>query len=146
MAIKYTVTIALACAGVSLALATRAHADAPLDGIYSLTTNGEVAATWTIQSDCTLSCVADITSSRGWRGYASLSDGHWTMSVYQGRRLKSSYPSGGQSCVPGGNHPLVEKWSWDAATLTGTLESVSGDECEGPLTTAYASITLSKVE
>lgn len=146
MAIKCAVTIALTCAGVSLALAAHAHADAPLDGVYSLTTNGEVTATWTIHSNCTLSCVADIMSSQGWRGYAELSDGRWTMSVYRGRRLKSSYPSDGQSCVLGGDRPLVENWSWDAVALTGTLESVSGDECEGQLTTAHDSVALSKVE
>lgn len=143
---KRAVIIALTCAGVSLVLPADAHADGPLDGVYSLTTNGEVAAKWTIRSDCTRSCVADIASSQGWRGYAELSEGRWAMSVYQGRRRKSSYPSDGQSCVLGGDRPLVNKWSWDAATLTGTLESVSGDECEGPLTTTYASVALSKIE
>ena len=88
-------------------------------------------------------CTADVTSSDGgWHGSAKLENGRWDMSVYLGRRAKSSYPSDGQSCVLGGDYPLAQKWSWDAVTLTGTLESVGGDECEGPLFTDRTSIAL----
>lgn len=144
MAIKVTVALALTCAGACLTSGFHANADAALlEGVYTVSAKGE-ASTWTVQSSCVLTCVAHVRSTEGWQGDANLSEGRWTMSVYQGRRPKSSYPSGRQSCVPGGDYPLVENWAWDAATLMGTVESVSGDECGGRLKRDYAPMALSR--
>ena len=65
------------------------------------------------------------------------------MTVYVGEWIFSSYPSNPATCVSSpSTEPLTQNWSWDAGTLTGTVETVRADQCGGPPTIGHANIAL----
>jgi hypothetical protein len=121
-----------------------ARADQMLSGTYALITTATDPSTWRITSACTPGCIAAITSSQGWRGYATLDRGLWAMAVYLGHWLKSSYPADPANCPAAGGGGLVQNWSWSADALSGTVTTVTGDECGGPVTTSSAPMRLAK--
>jgi hypothetical protein len=138
--------VTVAAVGAALTLAFPAGADDVLTGTYALAAQDDAPAAWSIVSSCTPSCVATVKSSRGWRGYANLSDGRWTMTVYLGPNLMSAWPAQ-PTCVDDGPVvPMSRTWSWDAATLKGTVETASGDACGAPLTISSAPMALVKVD
>jgi hypothetical protein len=118
-------------------------ADDQLGGTYAVTSTADSPSVWTIESSCTPSCVAIVKSSQGWRGYATLQDGRWTMTVYLGQWMRSAYPADPATC-PGDadNAPLTRTWSWDAATLAGSVESVRGDQCGGSRAIEHSPVAL----
>jgi hypothetical protein len=67
------------------------------------------------------------------------------MAVYVAHWNKSSYAPDPADCViSGSDQPLNQTWSWDAATLTGTVETVRSDQCGGPVTIDRAPVRLVK--
>jgi hypothetical protein len=140
------VCIALICAAVTVgwvpATAVSAQADSPLAGQYSVVTAHGGPSRWTIKSACTPACVASVVSSRGWQGYATLVDNSWTMSVYLGHWSGSSYPVDPATCPNSPVGDLVQHWTWSSQTLTGSVETVRGDQCGGPTTVDSADIAL----
>jgi hypothetical protein len=121
----------VAYAGVFLAPAAPVWADDLPSGIFAVNTDGEASA-WTVESDCTPSCVARIVSSQGWRGYAALRAGRWTMTVYLGNWMRSSYPANPITCISNDNASAVtQTWIWDGVTLEGTVETIRRDRCGG---------------
>jgi hypothetical protein len=121
-----------------------AQADIPLAGQYTVVTGHGVSSTWTIKLGCTPVCVASVDSSRGWRGYATLTDKVWTMSVYLGHWPESSYPVDPATCPGAPVGDLVQHWTWRSETLTGSVETVRGDQCGGPTTVGSADIRLAR--
>jgi hypothetical protein len=144
---QWPVGIALACSaavtiGGMVTTEVSAHADSPLAGQYTVVTAHGGPSTWTITSACTPVCVASIVSSRGWQGYATLTDNSWTMSVYLGHGPHSSYPVDPATCPSSPIGDLVQHWTWDSQSLTGSVETVRGDQCGGPTTVDIADIAL----
>jgi hypothetical protein len=120
----------------------RAHADSPFAGQYTVVTAHGGPSTWTIKSACTPVCVAAVVSSRGWQGYATLTDNSWTMSVYLGHWPDSSYPVDPATCPRSPVGDVVQHWTWSSETLTGSVETVRGDQCGGSTTVDSADIAL----
>jgi hypothetical protein len=143
------VGIALACSaavavGLVPATVVRAQADSPLAGQFTVVTGHGGPSTWTITSGCTPVCVAAVDSSRGWRGYATLTDKYWTMSVYLGHWPGSSYPVDPATCPNSPVGDLVQHWTWSNETLMGSVETVRGDQCGGPTTVESADIRIAR--
>lgn len=141
------VCIALACSAAATVAGmvvtdVPAQADSPLAGQYTVVTAHGGPSTWTITSACTPACAASVASSRGWRGYATLTDNSWTMSVYLGNWPDSSYPVDPATCPSSPAGDLVQHWTWNGDTLTGSVETVRGDQCSGPTTVDSADIAL----
>lgn len=86
-----------------------------LNGVYK-TLVGDIAAQWTIASKCaTEGCTATVSSSNGgWTGNALLTGGRWNITVVR---------PDGFSCKSGATRPSTNTYSWDASSLTGTVDS-----------------------
>ncbi|KWX69241.1 hypothetical protein ASJ79_00110 [Mycobacterium sp. NAZ190054] len=133
LVLSTTVVCAIALvAGTNFGLTATARADDMVSGTYAVITPGDSGSTWTIQSACAPGCVARVSSTEGWRGYAILRDNTWEMSVYHGDWLKSSYPVDIATCPASIDTTVVQNWSWAHDTLSGTLETIHGDQCGGP--------------
>lgn len=134
-------------AACAVGFANQAVADRlPVDTV-SVDVAGTTTSTWTFQGACTPACVARVFSSDGWRGTATQVDGRWSMTVYLGDWIKSSYPVDPANCEPDGNSALLtQNWTWDNATLAGAVETVRGDQCGGSPIVEHAPIALTKVE
>jgi hypothetical protein len=137
------VSLAVTIGCAACASAGPVLADDRLGGTYAVTSTADSPSTWTIESSCTPSCVAIVKSSQGWRGYAKLDGGRWTMTIYLGQWMRSAYPADPATC-PGddGNAPLTRTWSWDAATLAGSVETVRGDQCGGSRAIEHSPVAL----
>lgn len=139
------VLVIFALGGIAEASAAPVRADDGLAGTYSVVTAKGERSTWTVESSCTPSCVASVHSSQGWIGYAKPADGRWTMAIYLAHWNKSSYAPDPADCpTNASDQPLNQTWSWDAATLTGTVETVRSDQCVGPVTMDRVHVRLVK--
>jgi hypothetical protein len=133
-------SVALTAAAVG---AAPAHAESPLLGIFDVST--VPPSVWAVSSDCPAECVARVKSSAGWQSIASLTSGVWKLSVYLGDWQRSSYPADPATCVS--NAPDSERsqsFTFDATSLTGTVETVRGDRCGGPPRVDRAPVSLTK--
>jgi hypothetical protein len=114
-----------------------------LFGVFDVST--VPASVWAISSDCPAECVARVKSSAGWQSVAALNAGTWRVSVYLGGWQRSSYPADPATCVSGGPDSIrSQSFTFDAATLAGTVETVRGDRCGGPPHVDRAPVTLTK--
>jgi hypothetical protein len=112
-----TATLFLACSAVGLA--APAWADEQLNGNYTFI-NGPVSNTWSIETQCNQAgtCGGTISTSTGLLEQISrVAGGPWTIE-------RSDVPNG-WTCPDGSTGPANLKYSFDPATLLGTLESVS---------------------
>lgn len=146
-------TTTMAAAILSAALAGAiippqlAQAESPLAGTFSAGTTPP--STWTVISDCTVAsnCVARVRSSDGWQSYASLNSGTWALSVYRGTWSRSSYPANPQYCSAAGPAAQISQtFTFDAVKLTGTVQSVVGDECAGSTRIENSAFSLTKID
>ena len=120
-----------------------AYAESPLLGIFDVST--VPPSVWAISSDCPADCVARVKSSAGWQSVASLNSGSWKLAVYLGAWQRSSYPADPATCISGGPDSIrSETFTFDATTLTGTVETVRGDRCGGPPVIDRAPVSLTK--
>jgi hypothetical protein len=120
-----------------------AHAQSPLLGIFDVST--VPPSVWAISSDCPDDCVARVNSSAGWQSVAALDSGSWKLSVYLGAWARSSYPADPSTCVSGGPDTVrSQTFTFDATSLTGTVETVRGDRCGGPPVIDHAPVSLTK--
>lgn len=122
-------------------------ADTALQGSYSVSTTPP--SVWTIKSaNCTPHCAAWVKSSDGWQSYAGLSANIWTLSVYRGTWKRSSYPADPAICPTPGRADYLrsESFTVNAATLTGTVERIRGDQCGGPTVRDSEPISLSRLD
>jgi hypothetical protein len=120
-----------------------AHAEPPLLGVFDVST--VPPSVWAVSSECPGDCVARVKSSAGWQSFASLNSGSWQLSVYLGEWPRSSYPADPSTCVSRGpNSVRSQSFTFDATSLTGTVETVRGDRCGGPPLVDRAPVTLTK--
>ncbi|MFV8054831.1 hypothetical protein [Mycobacterium sp. 48b] len=117
-----------------------------LSGTFTVT-KGQDQTQWTVRSACTPHCVATVRSSQGWRGYASLDAGVWTMSVYTGGWARSSYAADPTMCVnTAAPQDISQTFSFDSQTLTGSAETWRGDRCSGPRAVERVPLALSRMD
>jgi hypothetical protein len=120
-----------------------ASAESPLLGVFDVST--APPSVWAISSDCIAECVARVKSSAGWQSVASLNSGSWKLSVYLGEWQRSSYPADPATCVSSSPDTVrAQTFTFDAANLTGTVETVRGDRCGGPPAIDHAPLSLTK--
>ena len=120
-----SVTVAVGTAVLAAAaavLAPPAHAMMPL-GNYDVLTNRYERASWfwavypcpVATPDCLyISAAPRLKFYNYYDGYAHLADGRYTMTFDA---------SDGLQCLPGYAMPTHETWTWDEATLAGTIQS-----------------------
>jgi hypothetical protein len=131
------------CTTVAVLCATPAGAQPPLFGVFDVST--APPSMWAVSSDCPAECVARVKSSAGWQSFASLNSGVWRVTVYRGAWQRSSYPADPATCVSDGPDSIrSQSFTFDAATLAGTMETVRGDRCGGPSVLDRAPVTLTK--
>jgi hypothetical protein len=139
MNVKITPTLTTAAvltvAG-ALVFAVSAAADpAPINGTYAVK-GGEDGAVVTASSDCaTNGCTADLSSTVGWTGVATLTDGRWNFTVTK---------PDGVVCDDGSYAPVRIAYSVNAATLAGTITADSNGDCPGGQVT-QAPFQLTKI-
>lgn len=123
--------------------APSAHADQPLYGLYDVSSTPP--SIWSITSDCLPSCTARVHSSAGWQGFASLSAGTWTLSIYRGAWPRSSYAPDPAICPAARPEDVLSQtFTFEASSLAGNVTTVRGDQCGGPTVAEHAPITLVK--
>ena len=134
-----------ATAGIGIGLAavgfaSPAYAD-DFDGTYTVNGGGAYAGTWVITScgtDSFIPC-AHVSQSGGvnqpWLGDAQLSVGYWTIFADRPDAIV---------CPDGSTHPGQATYSWNAATLSGSVSVYSNGECGSPPKTLAAPITLTR--
>jgi hypothetical protein len=119
MAITRAMAIAVAVTCTAIGLASPAWADDRLDGDYTFVT-GATTTTWNITTQCNaeLTCGGTVSTSTGWVGAISrLAGGPWTAE----RREVSN----GWICPDGSTSPADLLYSFDPASLVGTVTSTS---------------------
>ena len=119
MAITRAMAIAVALTCTTIGLASPAWADDRLDGDYTFV-NGATTTTWNITTQCNaeLTCGGTVSTSTGWVGAISrLAGGPWTAE----RRGVSN----GWTCPDGSTSPADLSYSFDPASLVGTVTSTS---------------------
>ena len=119
MAITRTMAVAVAVTGAAVGLASPAWADEPLDGDYTFI-NGATTNTWAITTRCNAegTCGGTVSSSTGMVAAISrLTGGPWTVE-------RHDVPNG-WACADGSSGPADLTYSFDPATLVGTLTYVS---------------------
>lgn len=115
MVITRATVVAAAITGVTIGLASPAWADGRLEGDYRLI-NGPTTNAWVITSQCNADgrCGGTVSSSTGMIARLSKqAGGPWTVErhdVFNGR-----------ACADGGTGPADLTYSFDAASLVGTL-------------------------
>jgi hypothetical protein len=119
MAIIRAVAAAVAVTGVAIGLASPAWADDRLDGDFTFT-NGATTNTWTITTQCNpeVTCAGTVSSSTGMLvQIRRLAGGPWTVE-------RHDVPNG-WTCADGSTGAADLVYSFDPATLAGTLSSTS---------------------
>jgi hypothetical protein len=117
MAITQAVTIAVAVTCTAVGLASPAWADEWLDGNYTFV-NGATTNTWTMQCNAERTCGGTVSTSTGWVGAIKrLAGGPWTAE----RRDVSN----GWTCPDGSTGPADLLYSFDPASLVGTVSYTS---------------------
>lgn len=140
-------SVAAMAAFIGISPPPTALADAPLSGSFTVST--EPPSVWTIlSSDCLPNCVARVSSTQQWHGYASLRDHTWTLSVYRGSWSRSAYPADPANCPYAGSDILISQtFQFDATSLNGAVTTVRGDQCSGGHTVSdSAPISLSRID
>ena len=114
-------------AATALALAGVAHADPkPLNGTYTAESSNQTA-TWSATSTCTgQRCTANISSSSGWHGTATLDDGRWHMTIDN----PEGFVCTGYGRPDSKPFRATMVYSIDATTLTGTIGYQDHGECD----------------
>ena len=116
---KRVALVALAFAGVAVGSAGPAWADERLDGDYTFI-NGPTTNTWTITTQCNPEgkCGGTVSTSTGLvESITKLPGGLWT--------LDRSDVFNGWICPNGSTGPGDQSYTFDPATLTGTLSYTS---------------------
>ena len=119
MAITQATAIAVAVTSTAIGLAGPAWADERLDGDYTLISDGP-AITWSITTQCNAerTCGGMVSTSRGWVGAISrVAGGAWTAERHD--------VSTGWTCPDGSTGPADLLYSFDPATLAGTVSYTS---------------------
>jgi hypothetical protein len=154
MSITRALAVAVAFASVFLGFASPARADQVLQGIYTYTQEGIIPTTWTIYPSCVptvgdlrdnlelpVACrlhVAATPSTQVSGGDARLTGGRWQFTT---NKLNA------MACPDGVTKaPLLETYTFDDVTMTGTRSVSNNDVCNGavlanietyPFTLAY---------
>jgi hypothetical protein len=127
MAITQAMAIAVAVTCTAIGLASPAWADDRLDGDYTFV-NGATPTTWNITTQCNaeLTCGGTVSTSTGWVGAISrLAGGPWTAERHD--------VSNGWTCPDGSTSPADLLYSFDPASLVGTVTSTSKPgACDDP--------------
>lgn len=119
MTITRAMAVAVAVTCTAVGLASPAGADVQLDGNYTFV-NGDTTNTWSITTQCNAegTCGGTVSTSTGWVGAIKrVSGGPWTAE----RRDVST----GWTCPDGSTGPADLSYSFDPATLAGTVNSTS---------------------
>ncbi|MFG1931865.1 hypothetical protein ACGFK1_14615 [Mycobacterium sp. NPDC048908] len=119
MAFTHAMAAAVAVTCTAVGLASPARADTQLDGDYNLVTDGPPTV-WTITTQCNAqrTCGGTVAASRGWVGAISrVAGGPWTAE----RRDVST----GWTCPDGSTGPADLLYSFDPASLAGTVSATS---------------------
>lgn len=137
---KLTITRGLAAASslaalTALGAASPAHADAGLNGQYSVVGGSDQFYVTVVSNCATEGCTASLVSNRGWTSVATLTNGRWNYNVTK---------PDGVVCGDGNYADIVIRYSLDANTLAGTVTADSNGECSGGQVT-QAPIQLQKI-
>lgn len=119
MLITRAMAIAVTVTGTAVGLASPACADDRLDGDFTLV-NGATATTWSITTQCNAerTCGGMVSTSTGWVGAISrVAGGPWTAE-------RRDVPTG-WTCPDGSTGPADLVYSFDPATLAGTVSYTS---------------------
>jgi hypothetical protein len=119
MSITRAMAIAVAVTGTAIGLASPARADDRLDGDFTLV-NGATATMWSITTQCNTerTCGGMVSTSTGWVGAISrVAGGPWTAE-------RRDVPTG-WTCPDGSTGPADLVYSFDPATLAGTVSFTS---------------------
>lgn len=119
MAINQAMAVAVAVTCSAVGLASPAWADEQLDGDYTFV-NGATTNTWTITAQCNAerTCGGTVSTSTGWVGAISrVAGGPWTAE-------RRDVPNG-WTCPDGSTGPADLLYSFDPATLVGTVSYTS---------------------
>jgi hypothetical protein len=111
------ITVAVTCTAVGLA--SPAWADEQLDGDYTFV-DGPMTTTWSITTQCSaeLTCGGTVSTSRGWVGAINrVAGGPWTAERHD--------VSTGWTCPDGSTGPADLLYSFDPASLAGTVTATS---------------------
>ena len=119
----------------ALGTASPAHADAALNGQYSVVGGSDQFYVTVVSNCATEGCTANLVSNRGWTSVATLTNGRWNYNVTK---------PDGVICGDGNYADIVIRYSIDATTLAGTVTADSNGECSGGQVTR-APIQLQKV-
>ena len=119
----------------ALGTASPAHADAALNGQYSVVGGSDQFYVTVVSNCATEGCTASLVSNRGWTSLATLTNGRWNYNVTK---------PDGVICGDGNYADIVIRYSIDATTLAGTVTADSNGECSGGQVTR-APIQLQKV-
>ena len=119
----------------ALGTASPAHADAALNGQYSVVGGSDQFYVTVVSNCATEGCTANLVSNRGWTSVATLTNGRWNYNVTK---------PDGVICGDGNYADIVIRYSIDANTLAGTVTADSNGECSGGQVTR-APIQLQKV-
>jgi hypothetical protein len=119
MAITRALAVAVAFSATAVVLAGPAWANGRLDGDFTFV-NGPTSNTWTITTQCNPEglCAGTVSSSTGMLAQIRKPvDGQWTVE-------RHDVPNG-WVCPDGSNGSADQTYSFDPATLVGTLTSVT---------------------
>jgi hypothetical protein len=119
MAITRAMVLTVAVTSTAIGLASPASADDRLDGDYTLV-DGATPTTWSITTQCNAerTCGGMVSTSRGWVGAISrVAGGPWTAERHD--------VSTGWTCPDGSTGPADLLYSFDPASLAGTLSYTS---------------------
>ena len=124
---KLTITrgLSVACslaAVTALGAASPAHADAGLNGQYSVVGGSDQFYVTAVSNCATEGCTASLVSNRGWTAVATLTNGRWTYNVVK---------PDGVVCGDGNYADIVIRYALDANTLSGMVTADSNGECPG---------------
>jgi hypothetical protein len=136
-----SLVLSLALVAAGMAVAPQAHAGMLL-GNYELVTPRDPVHSWVWEIGCDSQCVHVNAIPRPgggavpWDGYATLVNGRYTMTVDRYAGL----------ICPGYGQSTTDTWSWDAVTLSGSVDSSYPAGCWGaPGGTDTYPFTLSRL-
>jgi hypothetical protein len=127
--------LAIAAGSVAVGTATPASArpvDPPMYGVYTYHQDGVPDETWSLWPTCVeAGCVLHMSSvvsphlgpdsdMPGYGGDARKVDGRWTWQLVKDK---------GATCPDGTKTPATYSYSWDQATLAGTVTTLTSDDC-----------------
>ena len=119
MAITRAMAVAVSVTCTAIGLASPVWADDRLDGDYTLVSDGPTTTlSITTQCNAERTCGGTVSTSRGWVGAISrVAGGPWTAERHD--------VSNGWTCPDGSTGPADLLYSFDPASLVGTVSSTS---------------------